>query len=88
MIAPAGRFGPWRDGIDPAERLARLPSDADARCSCFSGLPHPRTLSQRRCNGGRGCINSCGSVIPVVTAVISVSVGARLVIIWNLLFIR
>ena len=26
MIAPADRFGPWRDGIDPAERLARLRS--------------------------------------------------------------
>ena len=26
MIAPANRFGPWRDGIDPAERLARLRS--------------------------------------------------------------
>ncbi|TXN12193.1 hypothetical protein FV219_05335 [Methylobacterium sp. WL122] len=26
MIAPGNRFGPWRDGIDPAERLARLRS--------------------------------------------------------------
>lgn len=26
MIAPADRFGPWRDGIEPAERLARLRS--------------------------------------------------------------
>ena len=28
MIAPADRFGPWREGIDPAERLARLRSIA------------------------------------------------------------
>ncbi|MCJ2039556.1 hypothetical protein MKK55_11475 [Methylobacterium sp. J-059] len=26
MIAPADQFGPWRNGIDPAERLARLRS--------------------------------------------------------------
>ena len=26
MIAPCDQFGPWRDGIDPAERLARLRS--------------------------------------------------------------
>ena len=26
MIAPADRFGPWRDGIDTVERVARLRS--------------------------------------------------------------
>ncbi|WP_210250994.1 hypothetical protein [Methylobacterium sp. WL8] len=83
MTAPADHFGPWRQDIDPAEHLAWLHSDADARCSGLSGLLYSGTTTQSGCNGGRGCIDSCSSVIPVVTAVISVSFGARLVIIWK-----
>ena len=81
MIAPADQFGPWRDGIEPAERLARLSSDADARCSCFSCLPDRCTLTQGSRNGGRSCVDGCGSLIPVVTAVISISGEACLVVV-------
>jgi hypothetical protein len=43
MTAP-DRFGPWADGIEPAERLARYRS-MRALCQLFCGPRHPLVVA-------------------------------------------
>ena len=81
MIVPASRVSSWHEGIEPAERLARLHSDADARCSGFSGLFYSRTATQSGRNGGRGSVDSCSSIIPIITTLLAIRVEFSLVIV-------